>query len=370
MSLATTAARRVANARVAGSSSRASLPIARAATASSPRASFSGVAASRVAGVAALRSGVAAPDARVAAERPSRATGARRFGAAPAPASAAPSPPAGHEPIIRFVGDDGEEYFGTFTDALQTRARVAAPDAEGAMRLTREERRVELLLPPVDPPAVWCVGLNYACHAAEVGMAPPRYPILFSKAVTALTAHGQPIVLPSVAAGECDYEAELGVVIGRDGRDIAEADAMAHVLGYTVVNDVTARRWQGKKGGGQWLRGKSFDSFCPVGPALVPAAAVPDPHALRIRTSLNGELVQDGTTASMLTRIPALIAFISQGTTLRAGTLIATGTPAGVGYVKSRFLKRGDVVTISIDSVGVLTNHVAEEDADGTVHLS
>jgi 2-keto-4-pentenoate hydratase/2-oxohepta-3-ene-1,7-dioic acid hydratase in catechol pathway len=200
-------------------------------------------------------------------------------------------------------------------------------------------------------------------------MDPPALPIVFAKAVTSLVGHRGAIVLPRVARDEVDYEGELGVVIGREAKNVREEDALSHVLGYVPCNDVTARRWQGKKGGGQWLRGKSFDSFLPCGPFLTPAAAVPDPQALRIRTLVNGELVQDGTTASMLVSVAKIIAFLSQGTTLLPGTLILTGTPAGVGYTRGVYLKRGDTVSVTIDapggvSLGMLTNTCVEEAED------
>lgn len=139
------------------------------------------------------------------------------------------------------------------------------------------------------------------------------------------------------------------------------------VLGYTVVNDVTARRWQGKKGGGQWFRGKSFDTFLPCGPHIVPAALVPDPQNLTIRTLLNGDLVQNGHTGAMIFSVARIIAFLSQGTTLLPGTLICTGTPAGVGYTRGVYLARGDTVTITIEGVGTLSNPVAADAGDGLV---
>jgi 2-keto-4-pentenoate hydratase/2-oxohepta-3-ene-1,7-dioic acid hydratase in catechol pathway len=196
-------------------------------------------------------------------------------------------------------------------------------------------------------------------------MDPPAHPIVFTKAVTSLVGHRGVIELPRVARDEVDYEGELGVVIGRAAKNVSEADALSHVLGYMPCNDVTARKWQGKKGGGQWARSKSFDTFLPCGPYLTPAAAVRDPQQLRIRTLVNGDLVQDGSTADMLSPVAKIIAFLSQSTTLLPGTLILTGTPAGVGYTRGVYLKRGDTVSVSIDgdgvSLGLLTNTVVEE---------
>jgi 2-keto-4-pentenoate hydratase/2-oxohepta-3-ene-1,7-dioic acid hydratase in catechol pathway len=272
--------------------------------------------------------------------------------------------PAPDKRIVRFHDESGEALFGVFTDATQSRCRVARASAEtGRMALTDEVVAVDIILPPVDPPAVYCIGLNYVDHAAEVKMPMPQFPLVFMKPVTSLTGHNSAIVIPTVASEppEVDYEAELAVVIGRECKNVSAERAMDYVLGYTVANDVTARRWQGKKGGGQWIRGKGFDSFLPLGPWLVPRAEVPDPHKLRIRTTVNGDTVQDGSTESMFFKIPQLIEFLSQGTTLLPGTVILTGTPAGVGYTRGVFLKRGDVVSIHIEGIGQLTNTVAAE---------
>ena len=274
-----------------------------------------------------------------------------------------PSPPR----LVRFLSAvDGAEYVGTFTDPSEAHCRVALRDEDtGVLALTRVELPVGTILPPVEPPAIYCVGLNYADHAAEVKMAPPEFPIVFTKAVTSLVGHKGSIVLPRVAPGEVDYEAELAVVIGREAKNVAEADALSHVLGYCIANDVTARRWQGKRGGGQWARAKSFDTFLPCGPYLTPAAAVPDPQDLKIRTLVNGELVQDGHTGQMLVPVARLISFLSQGTTLLPGTMILTGTPAGVGYTRGKYLQRGDTVSIAIDGLGMLTNTCVDEGEAG-----
>jgi 2-keto-4-pentenoate hydratase/2-oxohepta-3-ene-1,7-dioic acid hydratase in catechol pathway len=184
----------------------------------------------------------------------------------------------------------------------------------------------------------------------------PSAPLLFAKWPNGLVGPGEPILLPHQTA-EVDYEAELGVVIGRPARRVAAADAIDHVAGYVCANDVSARDIQ--FGDGQWTRGKSFDTFCPVGP-MTPAADVPDPQALRIRCLLNGEAVQDGTTADMIFGVAELIAYISDGIALEEGDLILTGTPPGVGFVRNPpiFLADGDEVTIEIEKVGSLTNPV------------
>jgi 2-keto-4-pentenoate hydratase/2-oxohepta-3-ene-1,7-dioic acid hydratase in catechol pathway len=211
---------------------------------------------------------------------------------------------------------------------------------------------------PIDLPGkIVCVGLNYLDHAEEQGVEPPDHPILFSKWTNTLVGPGAPIVLPP-ATQQVDYEAELGVVIGARARGISAADALGAVRGYVCVNDVSARDLQ--FGDGQWTRGKSVDTFCPVGPRLVPRDEVPDPQALAIRCVLNGETMQDSSTAAMIFSVAEIVAFVSETTTLEPGDLIATGTPAGVGFTRKPpvFLQDGDEVTIEIEGLGALTNPV------------
>jgi 2-keto-4-pentenoate hydratase/2-oxohepta-3-ene-1,7-dioic acid hydratase in catechol pathway len=212
-------------------------------------------------------------------------------------------------------------------------------------------------LPIERPGKVVCVGLNYRDHASESGLDLPSRPLLFAKWQTSLVGPGEDIVLPSISQ-EVDFEAELGVVIGRSAHGVTADDALEYVAGYVCVNDVSARDVQ--MGDGQWTRGKSFDTFCPVGPALVPASEVPDPQALAIRCLVNGEALQDSTTAEMVFGVAELIAFISEAITLEPGDLIATGTPAGVGFARTPpvFLRDGDEVTVEIARVGALTNRV------------
>lgn len=212
-------------------------------------------------------------------------------------------------------------------------------------------------LPFPIPSKILCVGLNYRDHASESKMEVPDSPLLFAKWPNSLVGHGAAIVLPHQAQ-ETDFEAELGVVVGRGGRNIAAADALDHVAGYVCANDVSARDVQFADG--QWTRGKSFDTFCPVGPALVPAAEIADPQALRIRCLVNGEALQDGTTADMIFPIADVIAYVSDGIELVAGDLILTGTPPGVGFARRPpvYLRDGDEVTVEIEGVGTLTNPV------------
>jgi 2-keto-4-pentenoate hydratase/2-oxohepta-3-ene-1,7-dioic acid hydratase in catechol pathway len=218
-----------------------------------------------------------------------------------------------------------------------------------------------LLAPVVDPQKIICLGLNYRDHAAESGSPIPREPVLFSKYPTALVGHGQPIVLPPVSQ-EVDYEAELVLVVGKQGRNIAKTEAMAHVAGYTVGHDVSARDWQLRKDGKQWMAGKTFDTFAPIGPTLVTADEIPDPHALPIRLRLNGQIMQDSNTREMIFDVPTIIAYLSQIFTLMPGDLIFTGTPPGVGMARKPpvWLKPGDVVEVEIGGLGVLRNPVVQ----------
>jgi 2-keto-4-pentenoate hydratase/2-oxohepta-3-ene-1,7-dioic acid hydratase in catechol pathway len=210
------------------------------------------------------------------------------------------------------------------------------------------------------PGKIVCVGLNYKDHAEEQGAELPAAPLLFAKFTTALIGPGDPIVIPSIVT-KCDYEAELGVVIGTPVRNVSKENALEAVAGYVVANDVSARDLQFADG--QWTRGKSPDTFCPVGP-LVPAAEIPDPHALGIRALLNGEAVQDSTTANLIFGIDEVVSYVSRTSTLEQGDLILTGTPAGVGVFRNppRLLQPGDEITIEIDGVGSITNPVRAED--------
>lgn len=220
-------------------------------------------------------------------------------------------------------------------------------------------RRQQLDLAPFPPPSkIIAVGLNYRDHAAEVELELPERPLLFAKWPNALIGDGEAIRLPRCSS-EVDFEAELGVVIGTAASaPVAADDALALVGGYTCLNDVSARDIQ--FGDGQWTRGKSFDTFCPVGPHVVPAAAVPDPQALRVRCLVNGDVMQDAPTSDMVFSVAELVSFISGCVSLEPGDLIATGTPPGVGFTRTppRYLTPGDVVTVEIPGVGTLTNPV------------
>jgi 2-keto-4-pentenoate hydratase/2-oxohepta-3-ene-1,7-dioic acid hydratase in catechol pathway len=215
---------------------------------------------------------------------------------------------------------------------------------------------------PIDrPQKIVCIGLNYRDHAEEQGTELPAAPLLFAKWPNTLIGPGEPIVIPPVTR-QVDYEAELGVVIGERVRGASADTALEAVAGYFCLNDVSARDLQFSDG--QWVRGKSLDTFCPVGPELVPAAEVPDPQALTIRALVNGEALQDSHTSRMIFSVAEIVAHVSQAITLEPGDLIATGTPAGVGAFRQPqvWLRPGDEVTIEIESLGVLTNPVRAGD--------
>jgi 2-keto-4-pentenoate hydratase/2-oxohepta-3-ene-1,7-dioic acid hydratase in catechol pathway len=239
---------------------------------------------------------------------------------------------------------------------------------KAAEQVARRDKAVKILavsakfLAPVpDPHKIVCLGLNYRDHAAESGAPIPRDPVLFSKYTTALIGHGENVVLPPVSQ-EVDYEAELVVVVGKRGRNVMADAALEYVAGYTIGHDVSARDWQLKKDGKQWMVGKTFDTFAPVGPVLVTADEVPDPHHLAIRLRLNGQTMQDSTTGQMIFGVGATLAYLSQVFTLEPGDLIFTGTPPGVGMARKPpvYLKGGDVVEVEIEGLGVLRNPVVQ----------
>jgi len=208
------------------------------------------------------------------------------------------------------------------------------------------------------PGKLICIGLNYRDHAAESKMAIPERPVVFSKFTTAVIAPGEPVVLPATSK-QVDYEAELAVVIGRRAKNVGAAHALDYVLGYTCFNDVSARDFQFADG--QWQRGKSCDTFAPMGPTIVTADVIPNPHQLSIKLRLNGRTMQDSNTDNLIFGIPQLISFLSETVTLEPGDVIATGTPSGVGFARQPpvFLKDGDKMEVEIEGLGILNNPVA-----------
>jgi 2-keto-4-pentenoate hydratase/2-oxohepta-3-ene-1,7-dioic acid hydratase in catechol pathway len=252
------------------------------------------------------------------------------------------------------------------SEALAVLRRLVA-DAEAGNQTATIAATDPVLLAPIPVPRknVLCVGRNYAEHIAEGDRAQKQnvgvteHPVFFTKPPTAIVPpDGDILIFPTVSEA-IDYEVELAVVIGKAGRNISKADAMDHVFGYTILNDISARDIQ-RRHGGQYFKGKALDGSCPLGPWIETADAIGDPHTLSIGLTVNGEQRQDGTTADMIFDIPTLIASLSEGMTLEAGDIIATGTPSGVGYAMDppKFLKDGDTVVCEISGIGALRNTV------------
>jgi len=264
--------------------------------------------------------------------------------------------------IIRFVDDRGDIRYGRRDE--DGTATLLEGDLFGSYHETGRPVTVKKLLAPVEPTAIYCIGLNYVRHAHEGGLPIPEFPVVFMKSPATVQHPGDPIRLPrQLRSDEVDYECELAVVIGRTCKNATRHNALDHVIGYMCANDVSARDWQGKWGGGQWCRGKTFDTFAPLGPCLVTTDEIDNPNCLPIRTTLNGRVMQDWNTEDMIFSVPRLIEFLSGSTTLRPGTVILTGTPHGIGAARKPpvFLRHGDSVTIEIDGIGVLANPVVEE---------
>jgi 2-keto-4-pentenoate hydratase/2-oxohepta-3-ene-1,7-dioic acid hydratase in catechol pathway len=268
--------------------------------------------------------------------------------------------------IVRCTDDKGQDCYGH--DYSNGKAMRLAGDLFSGLEETGETVNVKKILAPLVPSAILAIGLNYHQHAEETGSKIPEYPVLFMKNPGAVTNPGDPILLhPScMEPPEVDYEVELAVVIGKTAKDVTTAEALGYVLGYTVANDVSARRWQGARGSGQWVRGKSFDTFCPLGPELVTADELVDPQNLHLTCVLNGQVMQDANTSDMIFPVTELISFLSTGTTLLPGTVILTGTPSGVGYTRKPpvFLMPGDTVDMTVEGIGTLSNPVELQKLD------
>jgi 2-keto-4-pentenoate hydratase/2-oxohepta-3-ene-1,7-dioic acid hydratase in catechol pathway len=264
--------------------------------------------------------------------------------------------------IIRCLDNKGNSiYASQQPDGL---ALKISGNIFDSFNVTTEKVEVKKLLAPVQPSSIICIGLNYRKHAEETGAKFPEVPVVFFKGINTLQNPGDAIEIPThMRSDEVDYECELAVVIGRACKNVSRQYALDYVLGYTCSNDVSARDWQIKRGGGQWCRGKSFDTFSPLGPVLVTRDEIPNPNALKIRTVLNDQVMQDWNTNDMIFNVPALIEFLSGSTTLLPGTVILTGTPHGVGMARKPpcWLKPGDNVTIEIEKIGALTNPVINE---------
>jgi len=262
--------------------------------------------------------------------------------------------------FIRFISKDDNSEIGVLQN--DGSIEIIHGDLRGEYEKTGETCHTEEIkqyLPPVAPPNIFALGLNYREHAIETNAEIPKAPLIFIKATTSLTAHRRPIVLPQPAPQEVDYEAELVIVIGKKARNIKPEEAAAYIFGYTCGNDVTARDCQ-KRLDKQWARAKSFDTFAPTGPVIETEL---DPSNLKIRSILNGEVMQDSTTADLIFSVPEIVSYFSQNFTLLPGTLIFTGTPPGVGVARTppRFLQPGDKIEIEVEGIGRLENTVQAE---------
>jgi len=236
-------------------------------------------------------------------------------------------------------------------------------DIYGEWGVSGERIDGEEMLAPVEPPNIIALGLNYKKHADETGIVYPEIPVMFIKGTNSITGDGMPIVLPAAGGDNVDYEAELAIIIGRTAKNVSAEEAKTVILGYTCANDVSARDWQKEKQKKQWARGKSFDTFCPVGPWVVTADEIGDPDNLRITCRVNGRIMQDARTSDMCFNVDTIVSDLSRSMTLLPGTLILTGTPEGVGFTRNPpvYLRDGDVVAVEIEDIGVLTNHVERE---------
>jgi 2-keto-4-pentenoate hydratase/2-oxohepta-3-ene-1,7-dioic acid hydratase in catechol pathway len=263
---------------------------------------------------------------------------------------------AGAAPQAGIVMPDGR-VTGLGHDMLSV---IAAGQPSGVAGASYDLAGVKLLPPIPRPPKFICVGLNYRDHAREAGMEIPTVPTIFNKFTNVVIGPGAPIVLPKISTRP-DYEAEFAFVIGTGGRNISASNALNHVFGYTLVNDVSARDYQ--MATSQWLMGKTFDTFAPMGPWIVTRDEIADPHALDISLEIGGEILQHSNTRELVFGVPALVEYISSVVTLEPGDIVATGTPAGVGFARKppRFLRAGDEVVIRIQGIGELRNPVIAE---------
>ncbi|RHZ46845.1 hypothetical protein Glove_606g65 [Diversispora epigaea] len=290
---------------------------------------------------------------------------------------------------IRFIGDDDKIYQGqpkiidnsgswsNLTNVTKLEANLIIGDIfKENIKVTSDVIRVKKLLAPLDRsqvPIIRCIGLNYKEHAKETNQKIPPYPILFIKPNTSLQDPFESIIVPDIATNnQVDYEAELAVIIKKECKNVTRDNSLDYVLGYTAANDVSARKWQGKNlGSGQWCFSKGFDTFCPIGPTLVSPRIIKNPNSLGIRAIVNNKILQNSNTQDMIFDVPELISFLSQGTTLLPGTIILTGTPPGVGFIRDPpiFLQDGDNVSIEIDEIGILTNPVKYEKSGRQIKL-
>lgn len=268
--------------------------------------------------------------------------------------------------IIRYESPTGETGYAAFhPDGTATKLKGSIFESP---ELTGEPAPVARILAPLLPPAIFCIGLNYRKHAAETNAPLPQFPVVFCKNPASVQDPDGVIELPRwLPSSQVDYECELAIVIGKKAKNVPRAKATEYILGYTAANDVSARDWQKEGGGGQWCKGKSFDTFCPLGPCIVTTDEMKRPNSLQISTLVNGIVLQDWHTDDMIFDVPTIVEFLSASQTLLPGTIILTGTPHGVGMARTpqRWLAPGDFVTVAIEGIGKISNTVTEETAEG-----
>jgi 2-keto-4-pentenoate hydratase/2-oxohepta-3-ene-1,7-dioic acid hydratase in catechol pathway len=266
--------------------------------------------------------------------------------------------------ILRFESDDHKIYMGCDFD--NESASVLEGDIYTDFFDTGKRKSVKKILTPISPSVIFCIGLNYKLHAKETGLELPKYPVVFMKNLGAAAGHLDDIKIPVSCAKipEVDYEAELAVVIKKKAKNVPLENALDYVLGYTCANDISARRWQKHGGANQWVKGKSFDTFCPFGPWIVTPDEICDPDNLGIECVLNGNTMQKSNTNDMIFSVARIISFLSESATLVPGTIILTGTPSGVGFTRKPpvYLNPGDVLETKIEKIGVLRNSVVLEE--------
>ena len=265
--------------------------------------------------------------------------------------------------IIRFVSAENKILYGAYSSDQPGWAYVIDGDIFGAWEVTARKASIRKLLVPLLPVNILALGINYKKHGDETAISYPDQPILFIKTTNSLAGPDGLIILPTAGPDHVDYEAELVIVVGKKAKNISPDEVMDYIMGYTCANDVSARDWQFEKQKGQWARGKSFDTFCPIGPWIVTKEEISDPDKLGIRTILNGQTVQDSNTADMIFNVREIVSNLSQSMTLLPGTVILTGTPEGVGFTRKPplFLRPGDTISVEIEKIGTLTNKVAAE---------
>jgi 5-carboxymethyl-2-hydroxymuconate isomerase len=249
---------------------------------------------------------------------------------------------------------DSQVYAMAWPDTMEAVVQRGITPSRGNEHFALDTVKLEA---PLTPSKIVAIGRNYAEHAKEADHDIPASPLIFAKFPSAIIGTGEAITWRADVAEQVDWEAELAVIIGKRAKNVPEDEALSHVFGYTIANDVSARDLQLKKDA-QWTRGKSLDTFCPLGPIVVTRDDIPDPQALKISTTVNGETMQDGSTADMIFPVKALIAYVSQFITLEPGDLILTGTPSGtgMGMKPPKYLKDGDVVTCTVEGIGELSN--------------